>query len=498
MDNLEGLKKQKEGREELIDIILFSLGVVLSLFLTFRKIENFGENFNELLQPYYAWPLMLLYCADIGYLCYRRYKFAGVSPVHKILMPLFITYFALRLIGYFIFPWGEQIFTLEYSGVSYDVFYKGFSVYDRIVEYLQEMLAISMVYIMFVYYPSFKKFKKEYLYFCMGVTVFIGLLSLIVSLIKDYQLYIYNFEKMIGMNVTNPVDPNEVGLSHEIKGFFINRNVLGFFFSFTILSFMAFNLIKPNVIWTIGSFVFLFFHILCFSRSTLVLSTVGVLGIIAITPIFHWNDKRKTGIFDLVCLGIIILALILLPTAFSGTKIGRGFADAISSLFDFRTVSTRSDLTAAAMNLATYDIRLLLFGWGKIPFHNVFEAFQIAHDGEVLVTAHNAWASSLVTTGIIGLLFVICLDCVVVYLIFRNIKGRRIDAFLSFGAEGAALVIFGILDPQMMFFADAFCNSMVVYYLSFLFPLFYFNMLADDNIKAKEMEPQTLVWPSQM
>lgn len=489
------INKRSKEKEELIDIALFTFALLLSVFLSFRNITDGKEDFGKLLQPYYLWPLVLLYLADIALLAYRRKKYAQTDFYHTVLGPLFLTYFGLRLIGYLFFPLGEQTFLFEWEREYFSIDYPGFGWYERMAEWIQEMLAVSIIYIMFVYYPSFRNFRKQLLFFYLFVTIMIAVIALIASFILDLEQYEFNLKLFLGQ-----IQPDGNGVfppspAHDLQSFFTNRNVFGFFLGFAVLSLCVLNLLKPNFIWTLLAVFFIFFHLLVFSRSTLLISGVSLLLILILTPIFNWRKKKLTSILDICVLLLFVLLLILLFTVFKDTPLGKGAYHFLESFKDKNTVIGRRLLTQAALYMLENSLFFVLFGFGKTPFFNIFLAYQQAHGGEMLATAHNSWISALVTTGVVGLVFVIILDLIVVWMIIKTLYIKRYDVFITFGILGLALVFFGLYDPQMMFFTDAFSNSPLVFYLSFLFPIFYYYVLCQDTIEMKKHVPQELVYP---
>lgn len=489
-----GVKFTDKLKEEIIDILLFCIALVLSVGLSFREITDFKENFGALLQPYFLWPMILLYLGVVFLLAYRRKKHANVHFYHNVLGPLFLVYFGLRLVGYLFFPFGAQTFTFEWEHQFFSVDYAGFGWYERMAEWIQEMLAVSIIYVMFVYYPTFRNCRKQLLYFFLLSMILATSIALLASFFLDYEGYGYNLRLFLGnidsSNMDMPLAP-----SHELKSFFLNRNVFGLFLAFAILSLCLLNLMKPNFLWTLGAMFFLFFHVLVFSRSTLMISGISILLMLFTTPLFHWKDKRWTSICNILLLLALTLVAILLLTALKETPLGKGVRLFIESFRDNETVVGRKLLMEAAIDIIQSSLYFVVFGFGKVPFYNIFLAYQQAHGGEMVASAHNAWISAIATTGIIGLVFVLILDSIVLWMILKNLSIRKYDVFITLGILGGALAVFGLYEMHMLFFTDSLANSPLFYYTSFLFPVFYYYDLVNDTVEMKRHVPQELVYP---
>lgn len=478
--------------EEIKDIVLFIGVMICSIFLTWRKIitDGEGQDFGQLLQPYLLWPLMILFVALWMILAYRRKKFAGVDPFHKILGSLFVAYFVVRLVGYFMFPYGEVNMIVPWDGTYYDINYSGFGVYDRITEYLSEMLEISSFYIMFIYYPSFKLFRKRLVksFLWLIVAIAIGLSIIICT------AYIRGNTPLIFI----PRDQNPIVYNGGDDYFSIihHKNFYGLFLIAGAFSCMVLTYMKPNLFYVILTIGFTALTICLYSRTSMFLCAIILASMVVVCPIFNFKKHKVYFTVCMVLIGLAIIAIILLETAMKDTKIGQ-FADYVMDLFHNKgTVNARHQLTQAGMNLTFSDIYYVIFGFGKTPFYNIFKAYQIAHNGELTITCHNAWFSCLATTGVVGVSFVVALDLFVLYMIMSLIRIKKFDMMACYLIGGAILLVYTQYEFRMLFFNDSMSNNTMTFYLCYLFPILYSYSLVDETIALKNVIPEKLVYPS--
>lgn len=470
--------------EEIKDIVLFIGVMVCSIFLTWRKIitDGEGQDFSQLLQPFILWPLMILFVILWFTLAYRRKEYAGVEPFHKVLGSLFVAYFIVRLVGYFMFPYGEVNMSLPWDGTYYDIHYSGFGIYDRITEYLSEILELSSFYIMFVYYPSFKLFRKKLVksFLWLIVAIAIGLSILICT------AYIRGNTPLI---IAFRGEEDYFSIIHH-------KNFYGLFLIAGAFACMVLTYMKPNLFYVILTIGFTALTVCLYSRTSMVLCAIILASMIVVCPIFNF---KKHKIYFIVCMVLIVLAIIafiIMRTVMKETKVGQ-FCDHLIDIFrDKGTVNARHLLTKAGMEMTFYDIYYVIFGFGKTPFYNIFKAFQIAHGGELTITCHNAWFSCLATTGVVGVAFVVSLDLFVLYMIMSLIRIKKFDMMTCYLIGGAILLIYTQYEFRMLFFNDSISNNTMTFYLCYLFPILYSYSLVDETICLKNIIPEKLVYPS--
>lgn len=471
-------------KEELIDILLFMLCEACAVFLNFRKIitEGEGQDFGQLLQPYLLWPLMIVFVALWFYLAYRRSKYAGVEPFHKILGSLFVTYFVIRFVGYVLFPQGEQTFQFALKDSTYSVYYSGFGWYERITEYISEMLELVCFYLMFIYYPSFKLHRKRLVRFFVW---------LVIAIAIGLALLICTAYAMGAKPLIMEWDPNSDTFS--IIG---HKNFYGLFLMGGVFGCMILTFMKPNIVYVLLSTWFTILTLLLFSRTPFLLCALMMVAIAVICPIFNFKKDKPYFIICMTVVAICLVVFVIFITFLKETSFGKILWDLIDKFTNFGTLDNRRLLREAGISMISSDFYFVMFGFGKTPFYNIFKAFQIAHNGEMVITCHQAWLSCIATTGIVGLAFVVSLDLFVIYMILSLAKIKKFDMMTCYLFGGLILLIYTFYEFRMLFFNDSFSNNTMLFYLCYLFPILYSYTMVDDAKKIKENMPNRLVYPS--
>lgn len=487
------MREEKAGKEEVVDIFLFVLLALFAFLLTLRRIGPGGQDFSKLLQPHYLIPVALLYSSTFVLLFYRRRKNASLSPFHVVLGPLFLTYFALKLLGYAIFPWGPQRFLFGWEGRMYEVAYAGFSWGDRLSEWLSESLFLSWIYAIFLVYPSFKRHRRKLAISFLLLVVATAVFLLVCSLFTEAVEYGENFVRIFEFDSAFEEAPTA-----DITSIVGHRNFYGFFLMTGVLALMVLSFFRPSFLWTVLALGLTLVNILVLSRTSLSLSLAGLAAILFLSPIFSFRKRRKEALANLAVGASLLLVLTLSLTALKETGLGKKVWDFIAHMGDRTTLDSRELLANASMSVVGSDLRFVLFGLGKTSFVSIFGAFQEAHGGEMVLTAHNGWLSALSTTGAIGVVFLLCLYLALLFMILSLARIRRFDLMAGLLCCGALLLAYSFPEFRMIFYVDGITNSSLVFYPLFLCPTLYAYELVKDVSSAKSRVPQKLVYPSEV
>lgn len=490
LSNVLNGRIKEEQKEELIDIAIFFADFICSFCLTLRTINSDGvEEFNDLIHPGLLWPICIVFIGITVLLAYRRWKYAHINPWHKIIGPLFAAYILVKLLTYSFYPNNETILGFESHHTYYSFNLIGYSFYQRYTEWFEESLLVISYYVMFVYYSSFKMYRKKVLYFSLSIV-------LIIAFLIGGAVFI---SYMCG---NKPLIFQTPGTSYEelVKNDFFkvvqNKNIYGLFFMFGVMACLSLTIMNPNIIWTVIAIIFTGFSLLLDSRSTFGLSSLCLAGIMLIAPFFSMKKHRFNLIANLSLAGIFLICVLVIMYGFKDSEIGKGLCKLVEHFTNKGTINSRHLLTENAVDMVSSDFYFVMCGFGKIGFFNNFRQFQLLNGGELVFSAHQAWAACLSTSGVIGLVFVIILDLVVIYMVVNIYKIRKYDVMFFLGWQGLILLLYTFVEYRMLFYVDSFVNSTMVFYLAYLFPVLYYYSLVKDTQIIKENMPESLVYPS--
>lgn len=494
MEQVKGFKLinklSNNVKEELIDFFLFLLCLTCSMFLTFRHLGGGkdGQDWSQLLQWYILWPLIILFIIFTIALGYRRYKYAKVNPFHIIVGPLFVSYLIVKLLGYVFFPIGQQTYEFIFRSESFFINYQGFDIYTRVGEYISEALIIISFYLMFNYYPSFKYLRKQIVNFSLflpiAIATVIGLIILVCYLLGNTPLLFI------------PKGDFDVVLQNDALNICTHKNTYGMFMFFATMSCLILAYMNPNIIYTGLGIFYTLISMLLYSRTPFILCCILLFGIMVVCPIFHFKDKLAYCIINYCLFFLAVIAFLVLYYVFDESYLGIKIHKAFDLLVNQGTTFSRHLLAEAAMNMVSCDIFYVMFGFGKTQFYYLFNEFQIAHGGELVISAHNGWLACITTTGVFGLVFVIILNLFMLYMICYLVKVRKLDMAICYAIGFICLILYSIYEPRMLFYNDSFEDASMLLYFCYLFPLLYSYTLAKKVLVMSEAIPQKLVYPS--
>lgn len=420
---------------------------ILNLFVTYNTEPD-----------WFIWvPVFLVFGGLLFLFFYFRSKQTGILP-KKWFTALVMILIVARIVGNFVFPYGEQgySFTSPLDGQTVLVSYSGLSFSSRFVQVISEILYILFFYLCFTYVGSFS--KSVYPIFHLGVhmSIIICIVLIVVSLCTEREILSQNLLYYLGK-----AEANEGALSLTT-----HRNVYGFFLLCGTLGCLFYAFRYHNTPFLVFSVICTVVCFLILSKTPALLCAVALLASFVLYPIFNFKKHKINSIFMLGVLAIIVVAgVVLVFKADLLDKVKKMLTGEETSTFMARIWHFR---IAASMFNGVFPV-YLIFGYGRIPFSAIYMPYQQSIGFEVLWTSHNSYLETIMFSGIVGLIAVVFGFVYLGQKIFVMFFKRKDRNSIVFAIMGVILAVYSIFEPRMLFLAEG-TEQFVVFFL-FFYPL---------------------------
>jgi hypothetical protein len=349
---------------------------------------------------YISIPLSLLYIV-LATIFYQRMK-KEVEDRKRALSIIFFIFVIIRAISIFSFPYGEIDYTYisPFNSQEILVHYEGYSIQSRITNLLYDSCFYSYFVLFFYSIKAIAK-KNRFIFHLIYIAIELVVISMIVySLIKEMDLYIFNFKKIF----IDPLDsPSPL---QSIASFVNHRNAYGFFLMIGSIYSLAEFFEKENILSFILCAIYYFLCLLIFSKTPFLLLTGTYLLMFILYPIFHY--KRNPGWSTLfVILLVAIVSFVLISYLFYKESVyDRFIKPLIEHLTHWSTMSSRRDITQSCLSMMNNPF-YILFGYSKYPFMTIFRDYNkvLPIDHTVDYSTHNSFGDIFMYFGLVGLLF---------------------------------------------------------------------------------------------
>ena len=263
----------------------------------------------------------------------------------------------------------------------------------KIMDFANITCQFVNILLLFIAIINIKSEEKFILYFMNAMVIF-GILSCINNMILYFDEILQTLGLQEGEFIVN------------IKSFFANRNQFAFFMYVAIIADL-FMILKENKV--IHKFILILFFVnLFFTMSRTGILAVGIFVFIYFLTIDIINKKTK---FILLLLGIICLIGII----YLINEVNPSLIQKLGRFDRIKDLSGRTDIWARGINLLKENPINMLFGVGR------FQGAEILKfEKKSFSQFHNIYIDSLVTGGIMELIFVLYIYGFVVRKVFKS------------------------------------------------------------------------------
>jgi hypothetical protein len=444
-------------KEEIIDLLIFLTLSLLSAALTlgsFQEVTDPVEFYNGfvLLGHFFSYrldaamdlPLFLpLVLIDAG-LCtlfvYRRYQVSRTFLSRRILVVV-VMLVLLRFVTDFAFPYGNVAFAYQSGGDAplTELVYSGFSVRERIISFVLEQLYLLYFALAFQYVPTFSDLFDKV---TDGFLVFFILLACVMT----FYTYVVSSKAIIGNLKALFIDPS-LPVDSSIQSFTSNRNAYGFFLLLGGISALVLGIRKPTYapifLVLMTYFTFTAYYVKTRTAFFLLLALLVLsLGYFALI-----HGRKNVSYLILFVLSLVAI-VIFFTSSFFSTQVEK----LIALYQDSVTMQARLQLNhrALAMLISPY---LWLFGYGRIPFVSLYNAFGKAISQQQYWSSHNAFLDVLLSYGLVGLAGPLIANLRLVRELLLTLKRHDLRP-LGFLVILAEMLVYTFAEPRMLFGMD--------------------------------------------
>lgn len=470
------LKKNK--RTKIVDIRDTFILILLSLLTGILSIGSlviadtpeklFSQNgiligkylltYNSIPNWFIAVPLFSVFFILLFIFFIFRYKETKILP-SKIITTIGLILLIGSIIGLFFFsPKGDYTYISPIENESYktsiNVSYNGLELIGKIYESIALLLFGSYFILVFTYVKTLSNYVVPIFRLALVVPIIIALVLIIYSFINEGWKWNNNFRFLLKKVV-------EVA---NIQSLANHKNMFGFFlFLASLSSIILFNK-HHKIIFILLTLFFFVCTILIFSKTSVALILLSFLFSSIIYAIANFKTHKLNS---LICLVITIVSIIAIIVC-SYLLIKNGFLDKFKNN---NTLDSRFDhfFIAQAM-FKNQPITRWIFGYGRIPFTNLYMDFETKIGFEVLWTTHNCYMETLAHYGLIGLLGIILCDIYVLYCISYLVFKKKQKECAVYYPVFLILCAYSFFEPRMMFLFSS-GTEVFLFYFIILFPV---------------------------
>lgn len=268
----------------------------------------------------------------------------------------------------------------------------------RLMDFANVICQFVNVLLLFIAILNMKSEEKYISYFMKAMAIF-GVLSCINNMILYFNEILQTLGLQKGAFMVN------------IKSFFANRNQFAFFMYVVIIADMFIILKENKIIYKL--LLALFFVNLFFTMSRTGILVVGIFVFIYFLLTDKLNKKSK---LILLVLGMICLIGIICVI----NEVNPDLIQKIARFERIKDLSGRTDIWARGINLIKENPINILFGVGR------FQGVQILKfETKSFTQFHNIYIDSLVTGGIMELVFVLYIYWCVIRKVFKSDMDKK-------------------------------------------------------------------------
>lgn len=458
--------EQEQSSRDSLDLFVFSL---LSLFLPLFSIGSisFGQggfagfliDRSQPLNFEIAIPLSIVFILLSLFLIYRRSPLIEKRKKLHIVYFLFAIFIVSRFFGIFLYPYENPSFTFssEIYGSSATVEYV-FSIRDRFLSLLQDCCFGIYFLLVFGYFQTFgKKASTAANVFLCGLVV-LALAAFIYTCLSQPEVLSNNIQAALG---------KEGHYLKPLTSFTGHKNSYGFLLTLGCFSSLILFAKKPNPITPLLAVLFMLNCFLCLSRTATHLCFCALVLVLYLYPFFGFKTH---SVYATICFVLAVLFSLVLAYIFTreeGSPLHRYITDLIRDMSDMGTVDSRKkhwDTAFTMMNSGFYQ----LFGYGRIPFYNLYRDYQIAIHAEMgVITSHNGLIEIFMHFGFIGVFLSVIVVLFLFYTILRQLPKSDLGLTLIYFFVFVLLLVHFYFEPRFFTLDE---GSTILLLGAFVFP----------------------------
>ncbi|MFA6829088.1 MAG: O-antigen ligase family protein [Bacilli bacterium] len=420
-------------------------------------------------------PMFIIFIFLLGFFVFLRMQKTNIF-ISKTVMALMVFFVLARFITNVAFPYGEQTYVIFSSirQASYSIPFAGFSASERIISFLLETLLIVFFGIAFTYIKTFSnKFNKVvnfFLYLLIAVAIVMNIFSYITEsakIVNNLQVIFTNSDK---------------SFDHGIISFTSHRNVYGFFILMASLASMILSFKKkPNPLFLL---LVVYFFITCFylkSRTPFFLIFSTLMVMLVFNSVFFFKHYKIYSISSMVLFVFIVIFCLLIFCFAPNWEISIHFRRLFEIYNDSGTVLARLDLNTRALDMLSSSFYYVLFGYGKIPFINIYNTFGTMISQQTIWSSHNGFLDVLLSYGLVGLASqILCFGVLVYHAISLAFRKPLISFTYLFVI--LITIIYGFFEMRVPFGIDP---SGLIFVFLLVYPIE--NEFSAENKKPKPL-----------
>lgn len=457
------------GREhrnrEIIDTIVFTILFLLLPIWSLGRIptdltlETFQIDFSQSLNTAVLIPAVILFIVLSVFFIWRRTPYLRKTTKRNTILLLFVAFFLSRVVSIFGFPYGDASFTFtsELYHATATVSYE-FTLASRFSSLAQDFCFGFFFVILFGYSDTLGK-KLSYLTFiALGCLIVIPFLCFAYSLIYQKDILINNWNALLGAEGYFP---------KPLESFTGNKNTYGFLLTLGCLACFIFFAKKPNPILPVIVLFFFVNTLICGSRTASSLCFAGTVCFSVGYPLLTFRKHRLTAVCFLIALAAFACFLAYIFTAQKDNPFRIWLDSFIHDMLNFTTITMRMEHWDTAMTMML-DPWYQLFGFGRLPFYNLYRDYQVIIGAESwVITSHNGFLETFMHYGLVGLVLSGVLLLYLLYIIVRLFVKKQFGLSFTYLLVFVLLGIHSYLEPRFVFLDEA---SNILLILVFVLP----------------------------
>lgn len=474
ISNQVALQKKKRNKDILITI-LFYVTTLLLPSLVIGKISFSEDNPSSIFQAFNpeespAIPVFILTVLIRSLLLFFLFHLRkNTKRMSKLGLSLFCLFLVYRLVSLLYFPYGKLDFVVHPQNGASDVtlLFPGFSIYDRIAEFVYESLFALYFLFAFNYAKELPSLANKFLLVILKAFIALGVLTRLYSIAFERPQIIESIKRIIHADFS---------FFGDVRSFTSHKNVAGFFVLVCSLSCLLLFSRRPSYIYRIIYFLTIPYTVILQSRTPLILLLICGFLFGLLYPFFNFKKNKGYSVAFIIITALVLIVLI-------STYIIK--ADAINkrihAFFEKGTVGSRFTLISTSFDLFYHREIYLLTGLGKRPFSYLIGAYRsaIALNDSAYHTSHNAFLDILFTQGALSLLLVLALSVYLLVLCFKIGKQNRWMSFTRILIFLSCLV-FSSMEPKGLFLRE---GNIVFFIFLNLLPIFFLSNQTNRNKK---------------
>lgn len=474
ISNQIALQKKKRNKDILITI-LFYVTTLLIPSLAIGKISFSEDNPSSIFQAFNpeespAIPVFILTVLIRSLLLFFLFHLRkNTKRMSKLGLSLFCLFLVYRLVSLLYFPYGKLDFVVHPQNGASDVtlLFPGFSIYDRIADFVYESLFALYFLFAFNYAKELPSLADKFLLVILKVFIALGVLIRLYSIAFERPQIIESIKRIIHADFS---------FFGDVCSFTSHKNVAGFFVLVCSLSCLLLFSRRPSYIYRIIYFLTIPYTVILQSRTPLILLLICGFLFGLLYPFFNFKKDKGYSVAFIIITALVLIVLI-------STYIIK--ADAINkrihAFFEKGTVGSRFTLISTSFDLFYHREIYLLTGLGKRPFAYLIGAYRkaIALNDAVYHTSHNAFLDILFTQGALSLLLALALSVYLLVLCFKIGKQNRWMSFTRILIYLSCLV-YSFIEPKGLFLRE---GNIVFFIFLNLVPIFFLSNQTNRNKK---------------